>query len=171
MDSLACVRIGQTAPDFHCSAVTQGLIDDVTISSYINEKKQWLILLFIPTAFSLIAKTEVLAFRGCLDVFEDRNCNVMFCSVNQSYTLWHWQNLPLRYGGLGQIEVTLLSDATRKMSRDYGVYMEEKGVCLRSMFVIDSNGIIRQVTHNPLLTVPSVHQALRLLDTAQAAAK
>ncbi|KAK7177771.1 AhpC/TSA family protein [Paraphaeosphaeria sporulosa] len=170
MGPLGSTGVGQRAPDFHCRAVVQALIEDVTLSSYINEKNQWLILMFFPTAFSSIYQTEVLDFQSHLDEFQDRNCNVVFCSVNQEYSLWHWQNLPQEYGGLGRTEIALLSDATHNMSRDYGVLVEEEGVCLRSMFIVDQSGTIQEATLNELRG-PSAREALRRLDASLATAK
>lgn len=120
---------------------------DVQLSDYISEEKnRWLILLFIPAAFSFVCPTEVLAFHNCLDEFNDRNCDVLFVSVDTQHSLWHWQNVPRRYGGLGQVNIALMSDASHKMSRDYGVLIEEEGICLRGMFILDDKGIVQQVS-------------------------
>ncbi|KAJ4298276.1 hypothetical protein N0V90_006176 [Kalmusia sp. IMI 367209] len=145
---------------------------EVTLSTYINaNKKSWLILLFIPAAFSFVCPTEVLAFQNCLDEFKDRNCEVVFISVDTKHSLWHWQNVPRQYGGLGQVDMALLSDANHKMSRDYGVLIEEEGVCLRGMFIVDEESIVQQVTLNNLTVGRSVLEALRLLEAFQAVAK
>ncbi|KAF2735991.1 peroxiredoxin TSA1, partial [Polyplosphaeria fusca] len=172
MGSLGRVRIGHLAPDFRCEAVIKGLIEEVSLSTYINEKKkQWLLLLFIPAAFSFVCPTEVLAFQNCLDEFKDRNCDVVFVSVDTKHSLWHWQNVPRQYGGLGQIDISLLSDPSHKMSKDYGVLIEEEGVCLRGMFILDNAGIVQQATLNNLTVGRSVLEALRLLEAFQAVAK
>ena len=106
----------------------------------------WLILLFIPAAFSFVCPTEVLAFQNCLEEFKDRNCSVVFVSVDTKHSLWHWQNVPRQYGGLGHIDIPLLSDANHHLSRDYGVLIEEEGVSLRGMFILDGEGIVQQVS-------------------------
>ena len=156
MSYLGKVRIGQKAPDWRCEAVHKGVIEgvlehlsatdivalthttsDVTLGSYINlstkpgvdnKDAPWLIIWFIPAAFSFVCPTEVLAFQNCLEEFKDRDCGVVFVSVDTKHSLWHWQNVPRQYGGLGQIDVSLLSDATHRMSREYGVLIEDEGV-------------------------------------------
>ena len=40
-------------------------------------------------------------------------------------------NTPRAEGGLGPIDIPLLSDLTHKMSKDYGVYLEDAGHTLR----------------------------------------
>ncbi|KAJ4355867.1 uncharacterized protein N0V89_003888 [Didymosphaeria variabile] len=148
------------------------MLTEVTLSTYINEdKKSWLLLLFIPAAFSFVCPTEVLAFQNCLEEFRDRNCDIIFVSVDTKHSLWHWQNVPRQYGGLGQIDIALLSDANHKMSRDYGVLIEEEGVCLRGMFILDEETVVQQVTLNNLTVGRSVLEALRLLEAFQAVAK
>ncbi|KAH7125522.1 thioredoxin-like protein [Dendryphion nanum] len=172
MGSLGKVRIGHRAPEFHCDAIIKGLVEEVCLETYISDNSsKWLILLFIPAAFSFVCPTEVLAFQNCLDEFRDRNCEVVFVSVDTKHSLWHWQNVPRQYGGLGQIDIALLSDASHKMSRDYGVLIEEEGVCLRGMYIIDNNAIVQQVTLNNLPVGRSVLEALRLLEAFQAVAK
>jgi len=166
MDRRHRVRIGRRAPDFTCDAVVQGVIEgtalpsrhltspshqatEVSLETYIDptaETPKWLILLFIPAAFSFVCPTEVLAFQNCLDEFRERNCDVVFISVDSKHSLWHWQNVPRQYGGLGQLDISLLSDAKHRMSLDYGVLLEEEGVCLRGMFIIDGQGIVQQVS-------------------------
>ena len=105
----------------------------------------WLLLLFIPAAFSFVCPTEVVAFQNCYDKFRDRHCDIAFVSVDTKHSLWHWQNVPRQYGGLGNIDIPLLSDATHKIGRDYGVLVEEEGVSLRGMFLIDGEGLVQQV--------------------------
>lgn len=135
--------------------LTHTTITEVSLSTYIrpsikpgepNLDAPWLIILFIPAAFSFVCPTEVLAFQNCLDEFKDRNCSVVFVSVDTKHALWHWQNVPRQYGGLGMVDISLLSDATHRISRDYGVLIEEEGISLRGMFIIDGEGIVQQVS-------------------------
>ncbi|KAH5211510.1 hypothetical protein HBI62_201760 [Parastagonospora nodorum] len=180
MSALGKVRIGHKAPDFHCEAVMKGVIEEVSLSTYIrpsikpgepNHDAPWLIILFIPAAFSFVCPTEVLAFQNCLDEFKDRNCSVIFISVDTKHALWHWQNVPRQYGGLGMIDISLLSDATHRISQDYGVLIEDEGISLRGMFIIDGEGIVQQITLNALTVGRSVLESLRLLEAFQAVAK
>jgi peroxiredoxin (alkyl hydroperoxide reductase subunit C) len=110
-------------------------------------------MLFIPAAYSFICPTEVLAFQNCLEEFRDRKCEVIFVSVDTKHSLWHWLNISRQYGGLGSCEITLLSDVTHMIGKDYGVLIEEEGICLRGMFIIDPNGIVQHVSTNLLLVV------------------
>ncbi|KAG9198708.1 hypothetical protein G6514_009658 [Epicoccum nigrum] len=180
MSQLGQVRIGHKAPDFHCEAVIAGTIREVSLSTFLQPPSPpsspdlgapWLLLLFIPAAFSFVCPTEVIAFQNCYDEFRDRNCKIAFISVDTKHSLWQWQNVPRQYGGLGKTDIPLLSDATHKTGRDYGVLIEEEGVCLRGMFIIDNKGFVQQITLNNLTVGRSVLEALRLLEAFQAVAK
>ena len=40
-------------------------------------------------------------------------------------------NVPRKKGGIGEMNIPLLSDITKQISRDYGVLLEDRGVALR----------------------------------------
>jgi alkyl hydroperoxide reductase subunit AhpC len=62
------------------------------------------------------------------------------------------------------IDIPLLSDSTHRLSRDYGVLVEEEDVSLRGMFIIDGQGIVQQVSLNSTILLPiKVLKVLRSL--------
>jgi len=47
-------------------------------------------------------------------------------------------------GGLGpNLDLPLLSDKNHQISKDYGVLIEDEGITLRGLFIIDPTGILR----------------------------
>ncbi|RXG69368.1 Thioredoxin-dependent peroxide reductase, mitochondrial [Armadillidium vulgare] len=70
-------------------------------------------------------------------------------------------------GGLGGLAYPLLSDFNKKISKDYGVLLEEDGVALRGLFLIDPQGIIKHISINDLPVGRSVDETLRLLKAFQ----
>jgi hypothetical protein len=52
---------------------------------------------------------------------------------------------PRKNGGLGQMNIPLISDPTRIISNDYGVLIKDAGIALRGLFVIDPEGVVQQV--------------------------
>merc|ERR1711953_1278720 len=69
-------------------------------------------------------------------------------------------------GGLGCMDIPLIADLDKSISRDYGVLLNES-VALRGLFVIDGNGIIRNQTVNDLPVGRSVDETLRLVKAFQ----
>ena len=76
-------------------------------------------------------------------------------------------NTPRKEGGLGRLEIPLLSDLTHTISKDYGVYLEDNGHTLRGLFIIDDKGVLRQITMNDLPVGRSVDETLRLVQAFQ----
>lgn len=54
-----------------------------------------------------------------------------------------------------------------KISRDYGVLLEDEGVALRGLFIIDPQGVLRQITVNDLPVGRSVDETIRLIKAFQ----
>jgi len=53
------------------------------------------------------------------------------------------------------------------ISRDYGVLLEDEGIALRGLFIIDPKGILRQITVNDLPVGRSVEETVRLIQAFQ----
>ena len=139
-------------------------ITDVSLSSY-TEANHWVVLAFFPKAWSFVCPTEIKAFSTRLEEFlYSRSCAVLFASTDSDASLKAWNATSDTEGGLGNVHVPLISDATHAVSRDYGVLIEEVGVAQRALFIIDPKGIIRSITINDADVVRSVDETQRVLD-------
>jgi peroxiredoxin (alkyl hydroperoxide reductase subunit C) len=118
---------------------------DLSLTAY-TSTKQWLVLGFVPMAWTFVCPTEIIAFSDRIADFESRGASVVFASTDSEYSLLAWTNASRRDGGLGSINIPLLSDKNHSLSKDYGVLIEEEGIALRGLFLIDPNGIVRQVS-------------------------
>ena len=96
-------------------------------------------------AWTFVCPTEIIAYSDAASMFAARGAQVAFASTDSEYTLLAWNSATRKDGGLGGVEYPLLSDKNHKLSRDYGVLIEEEGVALRGLFLIDPAGIVRQV--------------------------
>jgi peroxiredoxin (alkyl hydroperoxide reductase subunit C) len=99
--------------------------------------------------------------------FRDIGAEVVGISTDSKFTHLAWVNTRRKQGGLGNVNIPLLSDLTHQISKDYGVYLENLGHSLRGLFIIDAKGIIRQVTMNDLPVGRSVDETLRLVQAFQ----
>ena len=61
----------------------------------------------------------------------------------------------------------LLSDMHRRVSRLYGVLVEEEGISARAAFVIDKNGIVRHMVINDLAIKRNEQEFVRILQHIQ----
>eukprot|EP00824_Muranothrix_gubernata_P016796 TRINITY_DN34553_c0_g1_i1.p1 TRINITY_DN34553_c0_g1~~TRINITY_DN34553_c0_g1_i1.p1 ORF type:complete len:206 (-),score=66.21 TRINITY_DN34553_c0_g1_i1:79-672(-) len=160
--SLAFVQ--KPAPDFAAKAVVNGLFKDVKLSDY---KGKFLVLFFYPLDFTFVCPTEIIAFSDRVEEFRKIGCEVAAVSVDSEYTHLAWVNTSRAEGGLGKMNIPLIADLTKKISKDYGVLIEEAGVALRGLFIIDDKGMVRQITINDLPVGRSVDETLRLVQAIQ----
>jgi peroxiredoxin (alkyl hydroperoxide reductase subunit C) len=86
------------------------------------------------------------AFSDAASQFKERNAQVVFASVDSEYSLLSWALTARKDGGLGGVSIPLLSDKNHCISKAYGVLLEDEGIALRGLFIIDPKGVIRQVS-------------------------
>ncbi|XP_044134883.1 peroxiredoxin-2 isoform X2 [Bufo gargarizans] len=157
-------HIGKPAPDFQATAVVNGEFKEVKLADY---RGKYVVLFFYPLDFTFVCPTEIIAFSEHADEFRKIGCEVIGASVDSHFSHLAWTNVPRKEGGLGPMNIPLLSDLKHTISRDYGVLKEEDGVAYRGLFIIDSKGILRQITINDLPVGRSVDEVLRLVQAFQ----
>lgn len=96
---------------------------------------------------------------------------MVFVSTDSKRSLLQWQQIPKDQGGLGKVQIPLMSDQSHHMSRDYGVLVEKSGMALRGTYIIDPQGIIQHMTVQNVVVGRSVLEALRLVEAFQVAAR
>ncbi|KAL1923665.1 uncharacterized protein VTP21DRAFT_8645 [Calcarisporiella thermophila] len=156
-----CAQVQKPAPFFKGTAVVDGEFKTISLDDF---KGKYLVLFFYPLDFTFVCPTEIVAFSDSIEEFKKRDVNVVACSVDSEFSHLAWINTPRKEGGLGEMKIPILSDITKKVSRDYGVLIEDAGVSLRGLFIIDPNGIVRQITINDLPVGRNVQEILRLID-------
>ncbi len=157
---------GKKAPDFKASAVINGntIVDDFKLSNY---EGKYTVLFFYPLDFTFVCPTELHAFQEKLGQFEQRNAQVIGCSVDSKHTHFAWLNTPIEKGGIQGITYPLVADLTKSIAMDYDVLKEDEGVAYRGLFLIDKDGIIRHQLVNDLPLGRNVDEALRIIDALQ----
>jgi len=110
-----------------------------------------------------VCPTEIVAFSDAKDKFAEVDTEVVACSVDSLFSHLAWTQRPRRQGGLGPMNIPIIADITKKISMDYGVLIEEEGIALRGLFIINPEGILRQITINDLPVGRDVDEVLRLV--------
>jgi peroxiredoxin (alkyl hydroperoxide reductase subunit C) len=111
-----------------------------------------------------VCPTEILAFADALDEFKKRDTVVLGVSVDSKFTHHAWANTPREDGGIKGVNFPLISDINKQIARNYGVLLENDGVALRGLFIINKDGILKHSTINHLDLGRSIDEVLRLLD-------
>ncbi|CAG2110727.1 unnamed protein product [Medioppia subpectinata] len=157
-------QISKLAPDWEGTAVVNGEFKEMKLSQF---RGKYLVFFFYPLDFTFVCPTEIMAFSDRVHEFRAINTEVVGVSVDSPFTHLAWLKTPRKQGGLGALNIPLLSDQTHQISKDYGVYLEDLGHTLRGLFIIDTKGVLRQITMNDLPVGRSVDETLRLVQAFQ----
>lgn len=154
--------VGQKVPEFRAKAVvTTKFIDDFSLSDFIGK---YIVFFFYPLDFTFVCPTELHAFQEKLQEFENRNAQVIGCSVDSCFSHAAWLNTPKSNGGIHGVTYPIVSDLMKSIARSFRVLKEEDGIAYRGLFLIDKEGIVRHQIVNDLPLGRSVDEALRMLD-------
>lgn len=153
------------APAFKGTAVVDGQFKDVSLSDYAGK---YLVLFFYPLDFTFVCPTEIIAFNDAAHEFKALNAELLAVSVDSHFSHLAWVNTPRKNGGLGtETKMPILSDLKKTIAQDYGCLTKNNDIALRALYIIDTKGVIRQITINDLPVGRSVPEVLRLIKAFQ----
>ena len=89
------------------------------------------------------------------------------CSVDSHFSHMEFTKKDKKDGGLGEIQIPLLSDLSKKISEDYGVLTPDRAISFRGTFIIDKTGILRHSSINDLPVGRNPEEFLRLVKAFQ----
>jgi len=154
--------VGRKAPEFNAKAVVAGeIVTDFSLRDYLGK---YIIFFFYPLDFTFVCPTELHAFQEALKNFEQREAQVVGCSVDSAHSHFAWLNTPKAKGGIQGVTYPLVADLNKTIAKDYQVLKEDEGIAYRGLFLIDKKGIVRHQVVNDLPLGRSVDEALRMLD-------
>ena len=157
------------APDFKATAVLpDGSFKDIKLSDY---KGKWVVLFFYPLDFTFVCPTEILAFSDAKAEFDKVGAQVLGVSVDSHFTHLAWQQTDRKQGGLSGLTYPLVADLNKSIARDYGVLIEEEGIALRGLFIINPEGKVAAATVHDLPVGRSTDETLRVIKAFQYVAK
>lgn len=107
-----------------------------------NFSKRWLILFFYPADFTFVCPTELVDLKRFYNEFKKLKTDVVVVSTDTVYTHKVWIETEELLKGL---KFMMASDHNGKVSRELGIYDEEKGFAQRAAFIIDPQGVLRAV--------------------------
>jgi peroxiredoxin (alkyl hydroperoxide reductase subunit C) len=159
-------KVGQPAPDFDMASTKniEKLDENVRLSDY---KGKWLVLLFYPLDFTFVCPTELTTFSDRYEDFEGIGADVIGVSTDSVFSHRAWLNTPRDKGGVEGLRYPLAADQTKEVSRAYGVLIENQGVALRGLFVIDPEGTLRYAVIHDLNVGRSAEETLRVIQALQ----
>jgi peroxiredoxin (alkyl hydroperoxide reductase subunit C) len=159
--------VRKNAPNFSGEAWYQNDFKTIHLSDY---KGKYLLLFFYPLDFTFVCPTEIIAFSNHAKSFRETGCEVVACSVDSKFSHMEYSLKSRKEGGLGEMDIPLLSDVNKKIARDYGCLIDEggdEGVAFRATYIIDGKGVVRHVSINDLPVGRNPNEYLRLVKAFQ----
>lgn len=134
------VKVGDKLPDFHLPYATKDSVASEKLDSKELLGKRYL-LAFYPADWSGGCTKEMCTFRDEIKELEGLDVEVLPVSADLVYSHHEWAkalNLPFK----------LLADQTREFGTAMGVYMADRGMMKRSVFVVGPDGKIQYSNDN-----------------------
>ena len=161
--------IGQPGPDFTTPAFFPGetaasAVRTVSLGNYVG---RWLIFLWYPNDFTFVCPTEIMAFSDRMEEFADAESDILAASVDSVYSHRAWAQVPREANGIAGVRFPILSDATQRISREWGVLLEDEGVTLRALFILNPDGVVQYTAMHNLNVGRSVDETVRVLAALQ----
>jgi len=158
------IKVGKAAPDFSAQAYVNGEFKTVSLKDF---RGKWVILFFYPLDFTFVCPTEILGFSDHQKDFRGVDCEVVACSTDSVYSHKAWAAQPRSKSGIEGVKIPILEDTSHKISSDYEVLIEDKGIALRGTFIIDPDGVLQYMVVHALNVGRSVEETLRVLQALQ----
>ncbi len=157
------VLVGKAAPNFVATTVmpNNDIQSEFDLHKYLNGSIG--VLFFYPLDFTFVCPTEIIAFNHRLGEFSSRHAKVIAISVDSHFSHIAWKHTPVNDGGIGNVQMPMVSDLNKSISRAYDVLINDS-IALRGSFLIDKNGIVRHQVVNDLPLGRNVDEMLRMVD-------
>jgi peroxiredoxin len=127
------VEVGQEAPDF---TLGDQHGEQLTLSQFRGSKN--VVLIFFPFAFSGTCTGELCAIRDRLPSFDNDDTVTIAVSTDTKFAL-------RVFADKEGYTFSLLSDfwPHGAVAKEYGIFVEDRGVAKRATFIIDKAGVVR----------------------------
>jgi NADH-dependent peroxiredoxin subunit C len=146
---------------FTATAFHQG--DFVEVSD-VDLMGKWSVVMFYPADFTFVCPTELGDMADHYAQLQEMGVEVYSVSTDTHFTHKAWHDSS---DTIGKIQFPMIGDPTGKISRNFGVMIEEDGLALRGTFVINPEGEIKVVEMHDLGIGRSAKELVRKIQAAQ----
>ena len=153
--------INSKVQPFTATAFHQGDFIDVSDADL---KGKWSVVMFYPADFTFVCPTELGDMADHYAQLQEMGVEVYSVSTDTHFTHKAWHDSS---DTIGKIQFPMIGDPTGKISRNFGVMIEEDGLALRGTFVINPEGEIKVAELHDLGIGRSAKELVRKVRAAQ----
>ena len=136
---------------------------DVTVTDA-DLKGKWSVVFFYPADFTFVCPTELEDLADHYAEFKKLGVEIYSVSTDTHFTHKAWQDAS---PAIKKIDFPMIGDPTGRISRNFGVMIEDEGLALRGTFVINPEGEIKVMEVHDLGIGRSAAELLRKIQAAQ----
>lgn len=125
---------------------------------------KWAVVMFYPADFTFVCPTELGDMADHYATLQEMGVEVYSVSTDTHFTHKAWHDSSET---IGKIDFPMIGDPTGKISRNFGVMIEEDGLALRGTFVINPEGEIKVAEIHDLGIGRSAKELVRKIQAAQ----
>ncbi len=155
------MKINEKVEDFKTNAFYNGELKELNTADYSGK---WKIFFFYPADFTFVCPTELGEMADYYEDFKKEGAEIFSVSTDTEFVHLAWYN---DSPTIKKVKYPMLADPTGKISKDFGVYIDEAGLALRGTFVVDPDGILKLSEVNDLGIGRSASELLRKLRAAK----
>ena len=155
------MNINEKVEDFKTNAFYNGELKELNTADFSGK---WKIFFFYPADFTFVCPTELGEMADFYERFKKEGAEIFSVSTDTEFVHLAWHN---DSPTIKKIKYPMLADPTGKISKDFGVYIDEAGLALRGTFVVDPDGILKLSEVNDLGIGRSASELLRKLRAAK----
>ncbi len=157
----AASLIGTEVKPFSAKAYVDNDFIDVTEADLHGK---WSVVFFYPADFTFVCPTELVDLAEHYDEFQSLGVEIYSVSTDTHFAnlAWHAES-PM----ISKIQYPMIGDPTGRITRNFGVMIEDEGLAERGTFVIDPDGRIQIIEVNAGNIGRSATELLRKVKAAQ----
>ena len=153
--------INRPIPEFKVEAFHKGEFRTITSD---DVKGKWSIFMFYPADFTFVCPTELEDMANQYEELTGLEVEVYAISTDTHFVHKAWHDSS---PAINKIKFPMIGDPTGRISRGFGVMIEDEGVALRGTFLADPDGIIQVEEVHALGIGRSAKDMVRKVKAAQ----
>ncbi len=155
------LTINQTIPEMQFEVFHEETIKKMNFSDF---KNTWLIVFFYPADFTFVCPTELEELAESYKKFKKEGAEIVSVSTDTVYVHKAWKD---QSEAIAKIQFPMIADPTGKISKAFGVYIEEEGVALRGTFLVNPEKKVKTMEIHDNGIGRSADELLRKLQAAK----